>query len=110
MRFFPMLDSSILIVGAGPSGLALACALGEQGVGARIVDAALGPAQESRALAVQARTLEIVDLWGIADELVSLGLPLHGIRLYGEDKRMIFHVQLADLPSRFPYVLALAQS
>ena len=104
-----MIDASILIVGAGPSGLALACALGRQGVKARIIDAAPEPTNQSRALAVQARTLETLDLWGIGDELVQRGLPLHGIRIYGEGKRQVFHVRFGTLPSRYPYTLCVPQ-
>ena len=105
-----MIDGSVLIVGAGPSGLAMASALGQQGVGARIVDMAKKPVQESRALAIQARSLEIFDTWGIADEVVARGLPMHSVRLYGEDKHMLFRLDFGDLPSRFPYMLSLAQA
>jgi len=105
-----MIDGSVLIVGAGPSGLAMASALGAQGVGARIIDMAKGPAVESRALAIQARSLEVFDSWGIADEVVSCGLPMHGVRLYGEDKYLLFRLDFASLPSRFPYMLCLPQA
>jgi len=105
-----MIEGSVLIVGSGPSGLAAAIALGKQGVKARIVDSASGPAESSRALAVQARSLEIFDLWGIVDDVTSRGLPMHGVRLYGEDKRLLVQMRLGELPTRYPYMLSLPQS
>lgn len=104
------MQGSILIVGAGPSGLAVGCALMRQGVKARIVDGAKGPAENSRALAIQARTLEVFDQWGIVDEFTSKGLKMTGVQLYGEDKRPLFHLRTQKLPSRFPYMLVLPQS
>ena len=49
----------VLIVGAGPTGLMLANQLARRGVRPMIIDRHSGPAQQSRAMAVQARTLEI---------------------------------------------------
>ena len=52
-------DTDVLVVGAGPTGLMLANQLGRRGVRARIIDRRGGPSLETRALGVQARTLEI---------------------------------------------------
>jgi 2-polyprenyl-6-methoxyphenol hydroxylase-like FAD-dependent oxidoreductase len=62
-----------LIVGAGPTGLTLATQLRSFGTPFRIVDRSRDRARESRALAVQARTLEILDAVGLADAMVALG-------------------------------------
>ena len=51
----------VLIVGAGPTGLMAGLVLGRRGVPAIVVDRKAGPTRESRALAVQARTMEIYD-------------------------------------------------
>jgi 2-polyprenyl-6-methoxyphenol hydroxylase-like FAD-dependent oxidoreductase len=59
------MDADVLIVGAGPTGLMLANQLGRRGVRAMIIDRHSGPAQQSRAMAVQARTLEIYSKMGI---------------------------------------------
>jgi 2-polyprenyl-6-methoxyphenol hydroxylase-like FAD-dependent oxidoreductase len=53
-------DIDVLIVGAGPTGLTLASQLARFGVSFRIIDKQLDRAHESRALGVQARTLEIL--------------------------------------------------
>jgi 2-polyprenyl-6-methoxyphenol hydroxylase-like FAD-dependent oxidoreductase len=55
------LETDVLVVGAGPTGLMLANQLVRRGVRVLIIDRHSGPAQQSRALGVQARTLEIYD-------------------------------------------------
>src|SRR4051812_29431392 len=69
------LSTDVLVVGAGPAGLALGCALGELGVDHVLVDRAESPARHSRAAVVHARTLEALALVGAADELVARGRP-----------------------------------
>jgi 2-polyprenyl-6-methoxyphenol hydroxylase-like FAD-dependent oxidoreductase len=65
--------SDVLIVGAGPTGLALALWLTKMGVRARIFDKTTAPGTTSRALAVQARTLELYRQLDLADEVVKRG-------------------------------------
>ena len=59
------MDTNVLIVGAGPTGLMLANQLARRGEKALIIDRHFGPAQQTRAMAVQARTLEIYSKMGI---------------------------------------------
>ena len=68
--------TDVLIVGAGPTGLTLALWLTRLGVGLRIVDKAAGPGETSRALAVQARTLEFHRQIGIVDDVLSAGVKI----------------------------------
>ena len=68
----------VLIVGAGPTGLMLANQLGRRGIRATIIDRHSGPAQQTRAMAVQARTLEIYSKLGLADRALELGTPGNG--------------------------------
>src|SRR5262245_44151728 len=63
----------VLIVGAGPTGLMLANQLARRGVRVEIVDRHAGPAEQTRAMAVHARTLEIYAKLGLADRAVALG-------------------------------------
>lgn len=67
----PATDTEVLIVGAGPTGLMAAVALARRGVPAVIVDRKAGPTRESRALAVQARTMEIYDQLGLAEQVLA---------------------------------------
>ena len=70
---------SVLVVGAGPTGLVLACGLLEAGVPVRLVDAAPGPATTSRALGLQPRGVEVLDRLGALADLPERGLPLRAV-------------------------------
>src|SRR6266550_8811594 len=67
------MDTDVLVVGAGPTGLMLANQLARRGVRVRIISRHAGPARESRALGVQARTLEIYSHLGIVERALDLG-------------------------------------
>jgi 2-polyprenyl-6-methoxyphenol hydroxylase-like FAD-dependent oxidoreductase len=72
----------ILIAGAGPTGLFLAYWLARAGVPLRIIDAKRGPTQESRAIAVQARTLEFYDQLGLGADALARGRNFGGVSLW----------------------------
>ncbi|TXN29334.1 FAD-dependent monooxygenase [Lacisediminihabitans profunda] len=101
----------VLIVGAGPTGLALAGELHARGVSFRIIDRAPTAVHESRALAIQARTLEVLARHGASEELVAAGdtaavLVMHfsnrttELKLFGEGAG----------ETAFPYLLFLSQA
>jgi 2-polyprenyl-6-methoxyphenol hydroxylase-like FAD-dependent oxidoreductase len=105
------LDTDVLIVGAGPTGLMLANQLGRRGVRAMIIDRHSGPAQQSRAMAVHARTLEIYSKLGIAGRALALGQPGSGANMWANGERKA-RIPLGDMGatlSPFPYVLILGQ-
>src|SRR5258707_12369741 len=81
------MDTDVLIVGGGPTGLMLANQLGRRGVRAMIIDRHSGPAQQTRAMAVQARTLEIYSKLGIAERALELGRRGNGANMWAEWKR-----------------------
>ena len=68
-----MAGSDVLIIGAGPTGLVLALWLTKLGAKVRIVDKTAEPGTTSRALAVQARTLELYRQLDLADAIVERG-------------------------------------
>ena len=70
-----MAKARVLIVGAGPTGLVLGLSLARQGVPVRLISEAEGPGKHSRAMVVQARTLEFYDQFGFADEVIRQGIP-----------------------------------
>src|SRR5271168_2136934 len=78
--------SEVLIVGAGPTGLVLALWLTKQGVEVRIVDKTSEPGTTSRALAVQARTLELYRQLDLADEVVERGHKTPAVNLWVKGK------------------------
>lgn len=105
-------DVDVLIVGAGPTGLMLAAQLERFGVRFRIVDRATDRARESRALAVQARTLELLDALGLADALVARGNPGARLRIHLEG-RLAARATLGDFgadDTRFPFILFVSQA
>src|SRR6266567_4197344 len=105
------MDTEVLVVGGGPTGLMLANQLGRRGVRAMIIDRHSGPAQQTRAIAVQARTLEIYSKLGIADRALELGLRGNGANMWVEGKRTA-RIPLGDIGkslSPFPFVLMLGQ-
>jgi 2-polyprenyl-6-methoxyphenol hydroxylase-like FAD-dependent oxidoreductase len=104
-------DTDVLIVGAGPTGLMLANQLVRQGVRTLIIDRHDGPALQTRALGVQARTLEIYSHLGIAERAVELGKRATGANLWAQGRRTA-RVPLGDIGrdlSPYPYLLILGQ-
>ena len=104
-------DTDVLIIGAGPTGLMLANQLGRQGVRASIIDRHAGPALQTRALGVQARTLEIYSHLGIAQRAVELGKRATGADLWAAGRRSA-RVPLGDIGrelSPYPFLLILGQ-
>ena len=100
---------SVLVVGAGPTGLAMAAELARHGVQCRVIDKARAPSDRSRAIVIQARTLELLSLMQLADDFVMAGHPVHAANIYSNGKRII-HLRFDDLDSPYPYLLVLAQS
>jgi 2-polyprenyl-6-methoxyphenol hydroxylase-like FAD-dependent oxidoreductase len=69
------IDIPVLIVGAGPTGLTLACDLARRGVRCRIIDKATELFVGSRAKGLQPRTLEVFDDLGVIDAILTSGAP-----------------------------------
>lgn len=102
----------ILVVGAGPTGLALACFLANQDIPVDVVDRAHGPSEGARALGVQARTLELLHGLGVSAQLVQRGVELTGIEARAHDQ-IIWTADLAETnksQTRYPNALALPQA
>ena len=76
----------VLIAGAGPTGLAAALFLARRGVSVRIVDVAAGPTTRSKALAVNPRTLELLQPTGVADRILREGQRIGVIRIANEGR------------------------
>src|SRR5258708_7938167 len=94
----------VLIVGAGPVGLALACDLQRRGIRCRLVDAAQRPAQQTKAVGIQARTLELLAKLGLADTAIARGLTTSLFSIYSDNKRLIridFQEHLRGSPYRY---------
>lgn len=101
-------QTDVLIVGAGPTGLVLATELARRGVACRLIDKRLERSTRSKALAVHARTLELLDLLGLADAFVRRGYTSPGFSL-SANARQPLKTTLHHLDSAFPFVLILPQ-
>jgi 2-polyprenyl-6-methoxyphenol hydroxylase-like FAD-dependent oxidoreductase len=101
--------TQVVVVGAGPTGLTLAAELLRRGVHVRVVEKATARGPGARAVAVQARTLEILDDMGAGDALVARGLRAHGATFFA-DGAAVVNASFDDVETRHPYVLCTAQS
>src|SRR5215470_13672962 len=73
--------SDVIVVGAGPTGLTLACGLLAAGVDVRVLDKASGPAMTSRGLGLQPRGVEVLDRLGALADLPDRGLPIRSVSI-----------------------------
>jgi 2-polyprenyl-6-methoxyphenol hydroxylase-like FAD-dependent oxidoreductase len=111
MNSSPGRDTDVLVVGAGPTGLVLALWLSHYGVRVRIVDRTAEPGTTSRALAVQARTLEFYSQIGLAHTVVARGRKTIAANLWVAGKRAA-HAVLGEMGvglSPFPFTLIFPQ-
>jgi 2-polyprenyl-6-methoxyphenol hydroxylase-like FAD-dependent oxidoreductase len=84
--------------------------LNRHGVSCRIVDRNDGPTHDTRAAAIQARTLEILESVGLAHDFVQAGNICHAKASYTSDHKLIKYLTFDELDSAFPFVLQLPQS
>ncbi|KAI1172124.1 FAD binding domain-containing protein [Nemania sp. FL0916] len=87
----PSKNVDVLIVGAGPSGLAVAAALARQGVSFRIIDKSDGPLAAGRADGVQPRFMETIATWGLAPEVSEEGPLIERTAIYKDGEKLIFN-------------------
>ncbi|KQQ29405.1 FAD-binding monooxygenase [Methylobacterium sp. Leaf123] len=101
--------ADVLIVGAGPVGLTLACELARFGVGVRLIDRARQATQTSKALVVWSRTLELMDRMGCTEAFLAAGLRARGATLRGGG-RVLGGADFSDIASPYAFGLMIPQS
>lgn len=103
--------TDVIIIGAGPTGLALACQFIRYGVDFLIIDKNESTTPHSKAIGVQARTLEIYEQIGLADNLVDMGWKAERARLIvgGEVRGEVNLSEIGTGMSAYPYVLMVEQ-
>ncbi|MGB9308158.1 MAG: FAD-dependent monooxygenase [Mycobacterium sp.] len=102
-------DTDVLVVGGGPVGLVAGAELARRGVRVRVIDKLAQPTDQSRAIAVHARSLDMFDRMGIVDELLSTGIKATAMQL-NAGHRKLFRVPLGGVDSAFPFTLTTAQT
>ncbi len=86
----------MLVVGAGPTGLVLAIELLYRGTSVRVIDRCDGVTPESRAIGLQPRTLEVLDMMGLAERYAEQGHKVRELRFYASGKRLEEIQELTD--------------
>jgi 2-polyprenyl-6-methoxyphenol hydroxylase-like FAD-dependent oxidoreductase len=97
-----------IIAGAGPVGLGAALFLARHGRSTRLAELRDEPTTQSKALAVNPRTLSILELTDITRQMLELGSPIHGVQFHRSD-RVIGALSLAGIHPKYPFMLALSQ-
>jgi 2-polyprenyl-6-methoxyphenol hydroxylase-like FAD-dependent oxidoreductase len=104
----PQGDVPILVVGAGPTGLAMACELARHGAPVRIIDELPGILPFCRATGIHARTLEVFQDLGIVDEFLAVGQPIRAVNEYANGVRFR-HTRFGVVDSPYPVTLSVEQ-
>jgi 2-polyprenyl-6-methoxyphenol hydroxylase-like FAD-dependent oxidoreductase len=102
-------EAAVVVVGAGPTGLTLACTLRAAGLDVLVLDKATEGQNTSRAAVIHARTLEVLDELHITPRLIAEGcvVPVFTVR---DRQRVLARLNFSNLPTPYPYTLMLPQS
>ena len=95
-------DCEVLVVGAGPVGLATALSLTAQGVDVRIIDDMPARHATPRASAIHARTLELLAPFGVADRIAAYAQPIRNVLFFDAEGREVFRRQVSAIDSQYP--------
>jgi 2-polyprenyl-6-methoxyphenol hydroxylase-like FAD-dependent oxidoreductase len=105
------MNTSVLIVGAGPVGLTLACELTRYRIPVRIIDKAAQRTDKSKAIVIWSRTLELLDRGDRGSApFVESGFKVNGVNIVESNGAVVGHVRMDSVASPYPYALMLPQS
>jgi 2-polyprenyl-6-methoxyphenol hydroxylase-like FAD-dependent oxidoreductase len=101
--------TDVLVVGAGPVGLAVAASLAGHGHDVTVVDGQARGANTSRAAVVHARTLEMLERIGVSKRLAALGIHAQKFSIRDGDRELV-PVRFDRLSTEYPYTLMVPQN
>lgn len=101
--------TDVIIIGAGPAGLMLGCELLKRGIQVRLFEHLPERTDQSRALGLQSRTLEIFEKMGIIGEFLQKGKKIHHANIYKKGRRTAT-VDISQIEAPYPFVLSLPQA
>ncbi|HKK48275.1 MAG TPA: NAD(P)/FAD-dependent oxidoreductase [Alkalispirochaeta sp.] len=104
----PAPPTDVIVVGAGPVGLTVALALGEAGKSVIVLERRPAVRATSRAIGITPASLEILQRYGMADELIAAGLPVRRAIIHG-DRQTVATPGFDAIRSPFPFILTLPQ-
>jgi 2-polyprenyl-6-methoxyphenol hydroxylase-like FAD-dependent oxidoreductase len=99
----------VLVVGAGPVGLTLACELARRGTPFRLIDRTPEPTDQSRAIVVHARSLEMLDAMGAVDALIGAAVRIDRMVAHAGGEELA-RIEVGDVESPYPFTASLAQT
>jgi 2-polyprenyl-6-methoxyphenol hydroxylase-like FAD-dependent oxidoreductase len=104
----PAPDTAVLVVGAGPTGLLLACELCRRGIDCLLVDAYDAPLGWDRATVIHPRSLQIFESLGVVGEFLDAGVIVRGSRFFSDGESLGGFDFTANL-TRYPFDLGLSE-
>ncbi len=104
-----MPERPVLVVGAGPTGLAAALELARRGRSVRIIDRNPSRSQHSKAIGVNARTLELLEPSGVSERMLARGLRIRRFN-FRSGERLLATIELSRVAHRYNFMLALLQA
>jgi 3-(3-hydroxy-phenyl)propionate hydroxylase len=104
-------DNQVIIVGAGPVGLVTALRLAAFGIGVVVIEAEAGVSHDLRASTFHPPTLDMLDAYGVSDELIARGLICRSwqIRMHETGAHVAFDLSVLKNDTRHPYRLQCEQ-
>ena len=103
-----MIDTPVLVVGAGPTGLLLAAELHRRGVPCTLIDDRAGPQHWDRATVVHPRSLEIFESLGLVERFVAAGTPQRGAKIHS-DGEVLGAYDLTDCGSSYDFDVGVSE-
>ena len=100
---------AVLVVGAGPVGLVMACELARRNVPVRVIDKLPAPTTESRAILIHSRSLEMLERIGVVDQIIASGVRTNGMQLHASGK-LLADLTFDDVASHYPFSVTTAQT